>query len=108
MTDLDSSKHNKINSCYSRRLEEVFTEDYPRETQKEEKIKRGSGENQSQNKEQKERVESEQIDGEIKLSKIKPRIQDCGLNSEKSGQIENIGTSISIMQRRKNLLGSSE
>lgn len=90
MTDLDSSKHNKINSCYSRRLEEVFTEDYPRETQKEQKIKPGKGKSHSQNQEPVERSESEtsESDGESLLSKIKPQIQDCGLNQTHSKRIE--------------------
>ena len=90
MTDLDSSKHNKINSCYSRRLEEVFTEDYPKEIQKEQKKKPGKGESQSQNQEPTERSESEtsESDGENLLSKIKPRIQDCGLNQTHSKRIE--------------------
>lgn len=90
MTDLDSSKHNKINSCYSRRLEEVFTEDYPQETQKEQKIKPGKGESQSQNQEQTlgSEIQSLESDGEDLLSKIKPRIQDCGLNQSHSKRIE--------------------
>jgi hypothetical protein len=90
MTDLDSSKHNKINSCYSRRLEEVFTEDYPRETQKEQKRKQGKGESQIQNQEQTSgsEIQSLESDGEDLLSKIKTRIQDCGLNQTHSKRIE--------------------
>ncbi len=88
MTDLDSSKHNKINSCYSRRLEEVFTEDYPRETQKEQKIKPGKGESQSQNQEQTLGFEIQSLESENELSTIKPRVQDCGLSQTHSKRIE--------------------
>ncbi|MBP6746674.1 hypothetical protein KA344_15660 [bacterium] len=49
MSDLDSSKHLKINSCYSRLLEEEFTDDFPKETEQEQKRKLGNGEKQSQN-----------------------------------------------------------
>lgn len=92
MTDLDSSKHNKSNSCYSRRLEEVFTEDYPRETQKEQKIKPGKGMSQSQSQEQTNGSEIQSLESENKLSKIKPRMQDCGLNQVQSERIEGTKT----------------
>ncbi|MDP3510184.1 MAG: hypothetical protein Q8T09_19590, partial [Candidatus Melainabacteria bacterium] len=81
-------KHNKINSCYSRRLEEVFTEDYPQETQKEQKIKPGKGESQSQNQEPTEGSEIHGRESENDLSMIKPKIRDCGLNQTHSERIE--------------------
>ncbi len=70
MSDLDFSNHLKINSSHSRRLEEVLTDDYPGRLEQEQKIKPGKDKEQNQNK--------EPVDSE--LSKIKPRIQDCGLN----------------------------
>lgn len=53
MSDLDSSKHLKINRCYGGRLEDVFIDDYVEETEKERKMKQGNGKKQSQNQEQK-------------------------------------------------------
>lgn len=88
MSDLDFSKHPKINSCYSRRLEEVFTCDYPKETEQERKLKQGNEEEQIQNQDR-EQIESVETQSrESLLSKIKPRINDCGLNPAHSKRIE--------------------
>lgn len=78
MSDLDSSKHINTSRCYSRRLEEVFVEDYSKEKELERKIKQGKDKEQNQNK--------GPVDSE--LSKIKPKIQDCGLNPGQSARIE--------------------
>lgn len=82
MTNQDPSKHSKSNSCYSRRLEEVFTDDYPKEP-----IKEPSKE---QNQEQPEgsQINTTEGDQESVLSKIKPQVQDCGLNPTQSKRIE--------------------
>jgi len=92
MSDLDSSKHLKIDSCYSRRLEEVCTNDYPSKPEQEWKVEPGNGEKQIQNQdpEKLESVETQlrESDGESLLSKIKSRIQDCRLNPVHSKGIE--------------------
>ncbi len=82
MTNLDSSKHKKTNSCYSRRLEEVFTDDYPKEPSKEP--------SKEQNQEQQEgsQINTSESEQDSLLSKIKPRVQDCGLNQTHSKRIE--------------------
>lgn len=82
MTNLDPSKHNRSNSCYSRRLEEVFTDDYPKEPNKEP--------NKEQNQEEPEGSQINTTEGDqgSVLSKIKPQVEDCGLNPTQSKRIE--------------------
>lgn len=78
MTNFDPSKHNKSNSCYSRRLEEVFTDDYPKEPSKE----------QNQEEPEGSQINTTEGDQGSVLSKIKPQVQDCGLNPTHSKRIE--------------------
>lgn len=88
MSNPELPKSSGNNSCYSRRLEEMFTEDYPQGIEPEQNIKPSSKE--PQNKKQLELVESNSNEGERsrELSKIKPRVQDCGLNQSQSNRIE--------------------
>lgn len=82
MTNLDPSKHNKSNSCYSRRLEEVFTDDYPKEPNKE------PSKEQNQEEPEGSQINTTEGDQDSVLSKIKPQVQDCGLNPTHSKRIE--------------------
>ncbi len=82
MTNLDPSKHNKPNSCYSRRLEEVFTDDYPKEPRKK------SSKEQNQEQQEGSQISTSESDQDSLLSKIKPQVQDCGLNPTQSKRIE--------------------
>lgn len=68
----------------------MFTDDYPKETEKEQKRKLSNGEKQSQSQELREEVENESVGSDIEslLSKIKPRISDCGLSPVHSKRIE--------------------
>ncbi len=88
MSNPELPKSSGNNSCYSRRLEEAFTEDYPQGIEPEQNIKPSSKE--LQNKEQPKLVESNSNESERsrELSKIKPRVQDCGLNQSQSNRIE--------------------
>ncbi|MBA4027388.1 MAG: hypothetical protein C0473_04010 [Cyanobacteria bacterium DS3.002] len=86
MTNLDSGKHNKSNSCYSRRLEEVFTEDYPKEPNKETRKEPSKEKNQEQP--EGSQINTTEGDQDSVLSKIKPQVQDCGLNPTHSKRIE--------------------
>jgi hypothetical protein len=77
MIDIGSSRQLKINTCFSRRLEEVFTDDCPGKPEQELKIKLANEEKQSQNQELKEtaEIQSGESDSESLLSKIQPLIQ---------------------------------
>lgn len=93
MSNPELPKSSGNNSCYSRRLEEVFTEDYPQGIEPEQNIKPSSKEPQT--KESLELVESNSNESERsrELGKVKPKIQDCGLNSAKSEQAEEVAPS---------------
>lgn len=82
MSNLDPRKHNKSNSCYSRRLEEVFTDDYPKEPSKE------PSKEQNQDQQEGPQINTAEGDQGSVLSKIKPQVQDCGLNPTQSKRIE--------------------
>lgn len=84
MTNLDPSKHNKSHSCYSRRLEEVFTDDYPKEPNKD------PSKGQNQEEPEGSQINTTEGDQDSVLSKIKPQVQDCGLNPTHSKRIEGI------------------
>lgn len=86
MTNQYPSKHNKSNSCYSRRLEEVFTEDYPKETSKE--TSKEPSKEQNQDQQEGPQINTAEGDQGSVLSKIKPQVQDCGLNPTQSKRIE--------------------
>ena len=86
MTNQDPSKHNKSNSCYSRRLEEVFTDDYPKEPSKE--TSKEPSKEQNQEEPEGSQINTTEGDQDSLLSKIKPQVQDCGLNPTQSKRIE--------------------
>lgn len=90
MTNLDPSKHDKSHSCYSRRLEEVFTDDYPKEPNKEPNKEPSKEPSKGQNQEEPEGSQINTTEGDqgSVLSKIKPQVQDCGLNPTQSKRIE--------------------
>ena len=71
-----------ICSCYSCRLEEQFTDDYPKEPSKE--LSKEQNEEQSEGSQ----INTSESGQDSLLSKIKPQVQDCGLNSTQSKRIE--------------------